>query len=237
MFADDDDDNENSFSIRKIKAETGFLNGEADENDDETASTFGDKYVGDTIADADTESNVGQAVPDAKKVAANSETNAASISRQRNFEFDVQEPFQPGSTPIHLHSRFMVWNSVGIVKSFTSEDDKSIDIEFHDTAVHHPIHLSNVRGYTMAALTDKCLALACDADDSESADEENSDTQKSKLLCHYFGSSDINKEWSIEMPNHEEIMAVACGDGWVRIKQTHFLKICRKDESIIQFSF
>ena len=76
----------------------------------------------------------------------------------------------------------------------------------------------------MAALTDKCLALACDADDSESADEENSDTQKSKLLCHYFGSSDISKEWSIEMPNHEEIMAVACGDGWVSMIKINFYK-------------
>ena len=108
----------------------------------------------------------------------------------------------------------MVWNSIGIVKAFSSDDEKSIDVEFHDTAVHHPIHLSNLRGYTMAALTDKCLVLASDADE-ENADDENSDSAKSKLLCHYFGSSDISKEWSLEMPNEEEIMAIACGDGWV----------------------
>ena len=148
-----------------------------------------------------------------KNVGSN-DNNSVLASRQRNFEFDVQEPFQPGSTPVHLHSRFMVWNSIGIVKAFSSDDEKSIDVEFHDTAVHHPIHLSNLRGYTMAALTDKCLVLASDADE-ENADDENSDSAKSKLLCHYFGSSDISKEWSLEMPNEEEIMAIACGDGWV----------------------
>ena len=50
-------------------------------------------------------------------------------------EVDLQGPFQPGSTPIHLESRFMVWNSVGIVKSFNSDDENSIDVEFHDASV------------------------------------------------------------------------------------------------------
>ena len=50
-------------------------------------------------------------------------------------EVDLQGPFQPGSTPIHLESRFMVWNSVGIVKSFNSDEENSIDVEFHDASV------------------------------------------------------------------------------------------------------
>ena len=50
-------------------------------------------------------------------------------------EVDLQGPFQPGSTPIHLESRFMVWNSVGIVKSFNTDDENSIDVEFHDASV------------------------------------------------------------------------------------------------------
>jgi hypothetical protein len=35
-------------------------------------------------------------------------------------------------------------------------------------------------------------------------------------MCHYFGSSDMNKEWSIDMAKDEEILAIACGTGWVR---------------------
>merc|ERR1719242_2559878 len=104
LFEDDDDDNENSFSIRKIKAETGFVNDEDDENDDETASTFGDKYVGDANKDIDTGSVVDQVVSEVNKNVGNNDKNSVLASRQRNFEFDVQEPFQPGSTPVHLHS-------------------------------------------------------------------------------------------------------------------------------------
>jgi hypothetical protein len=36
-------------------------------------------------------------------------------------------------------------------------------------------------------------------------------------MCHYFGSSDLNKEWSIDMPKDEGIMAICCGHGWVKI--------------------
>jgi len=35
----------------------------------------------------------------------------------------LQEAFQPGSTPVHLRHRYMVWNSVGIVRCF--EDDSA----------------------------------------------------------------------------------------------------------------
>ena len=42
---------------------------------------------------------------------------------QPMLDIDIQEPFQPGSTPVHLESRFMVWNSVGIVRSFNSDDE------------------------------------------------------------------------------------------------------------------
>ena len=185
-----------------------------DKIDAETASNAADNDL-----DDGTEDVVDQVVSGVENSFPSSKIDSASIpSKSRpDLDFDVQEPFQPGSTPIHLQSRFMVWNAVGIVKSFTSDEEKSIDIEFHDTEVHHPIHLSNMRGYTMAALSNKCLILACDAeDDGGSADDEISNNS-SKLLCHYFGSSDVNKEWSLEMPNKEEIMAVACGEGWVSL--------------------
>ena len=58
----------------------------------------------------------------------------------------------------------------------------------------------------MADLSGEALVLASEADD----DEVNS-----KLMCHYFGSSDVNKEWTVEMPQGEEVMAVCAGQGWV----------------------
>ena len=179
LFEDDDDDNENSFSIRKIKKETGFL----EDGEEKPAA-------------ADIVQRVNQI-----------EAAPTPQPEPPTFEVDIQEPFQPGSTPVHLQSRFMTWNQVGIVKSFSSEEEHSIDVKFHDSAIHHPIHLGNNDGYTMADLSREALVLANEAsEDGQTA---------SKLLCHYFGSSDVNKEWSMEMPKDEEIMAVCCGDGWV----------------------
>ena len=184
-----------------------------DKIDAETASA-----VDETDIDDDTASVIGKIVAGVEKDTTSRNNNSASTTEPPNqiINIDVQEPFQAGATPIHLQSRFMVWNAVGIVKAFTSEEEKSIDVEFHDTAVHHPIHLSNVNGYTMAALSNKCLILACEAnDDNVSGIGDHTDNITSKVLCHYFGSSDLNKEWSLEMPNREEIMAITCGDGWV----------------------
>lgn len=199
-----------------------------DKIDAESASAVEDNDMDDGTA-----SVVDQIVSGVEKSNASCNMISGPIieNSNQNINVDVQEPFQPGSTPIHLQSRFMVWNTVGIVKAFTSEEEKSIDVEFHDTAVHHPIHLSNVNGYTMAALSNKCLILACEADDEgEGPEDDNTNNIASKILCHYFGSSDLNKEWSLEMPNEEEIMAITCGDGWV--SKLHIsLRISRRNPS------
>ncbi|KAK7444590.1 hypothetical protein BaRGS_00040412 [Batillaria attramentaria] len=41
----------------------------------------------------------------------------------------LQKPFQPGSTPEHLSSRFMKWNSVGVIRQYNTEEENSIDID------------------------------------------------------------------------------------------------------------
>lgn len=121
----------------------------------------------------------------------------------------VQAPFQPGSTPTHLQHRFMVWNSVGVVRAHNTEEESSIEVEFHDSAVHHPMHQGNSLGHTMAALSDEALLLACprDVDGSSS----------SKLVCVHFGTWDSNKEWSFEMPEGENIEAITLGSGWAAV--------------------
>ena len=141
-----------------------------DKIDAESASAVEDNDIDDGTA-----SVVDQIVAGVEKDTPSCNANSGSMTENSNqiINVDVQEPFQTGSTPVHLQSRFMVWNSVGIVKAYTSEEEKSIDVEFHDTAVHHPIHLSNVNCYTMAALSDKCLILACEADDEGERTDDN----------------------------------------------------------------
>ncbi|NWI17154.1 WDHD1 protein, partial [Crypturellus soui] len=115
-----------------------------------------------------------------------------------------QKPFQSGSTPVHLMHRFMVWNSVGIIRCYNDEQDNAIDIEFHDTSIHHATHLPNSLNHTMADLSTEAILLAC----------ESTEELASKLHCIHFSSWDANKEWTVDMPEDEDIEAICLGHGW-----------------------
>ncbi|XP_011312326.1 WD repeat and HMG-box DNA-binding protein 1 isoform X2 [Fopius arisanus] len=143
---------------------------------------------------------------------AKSHSDVTSVHEDKQVLSDVhlQEPFQPGSTPVHLLSRFMMWNDVGIVKCYKSEDDEdsSIEVEFHDTSVHHSMHMNNYLRHTMAALSTEALALSCPSNDEEG----------SKLLVIMLQVWDTgNKEWNIDLPANEESRAVAAGSNFVAL--------------------
>jgi chromosome transmission fidelity protein 4 len=58
-----------------------------------------------------------------------------------------------------------MWNDVGMVRCFSSEDEEesSIEVEFHDVAVHRSMHINNYLRHSMAALSTQALALSCAA--------------------------------------------------------------------------
>ncbi|XP_073494567.1 WD repeat and HMG-box DNA-binding protein 1 [Phyllobates terribilis] len=116
-----------------------------------------------------------------------------------------QKPFQPGSTPSHLLHRFMMWNSIGVIRCYNDEQDNAIDIEFHDTSIHHAVHLTNTLNHTIADLSQEAILLAC----------EGTEELASKLQCLHFSSWDNSKEWMVDMPKGEDIQAVCLGQGWV----------------------
>ncbi|XP_066198427.1 WD repeat and HMG-box DNA-binding protein 1 [Saccopteryx leptura] len=115
-----------------------------------------------------------------------------------------QKPFQSGSTPLHLTHRFMVWNSIGIIRCYNDEQDNAIDVEFHDTSIHHATHLSNTLNYTIADLSHEAILLAC----------KSTEELASKLHCLHFSSWDSSKEWIVDMPQNEDIEAICLGQGW-----------------------
>ncbi|XP_068938433.1 WD repeat and HMG-box DNA-binding protein 1 isoform X2 [Petaurus breviceps papuanus] len=115
-----------------------------------------------------------------------------------------QKPFQSGSTPPHLTHRFMVWNSVGIIRCYNDDQDSAIDVEFHDTSIHHATHLSNTLNYAIADLSHEAILLAC----------ESTTELTSKLHCLHFSSWDSSKEWTVDMPPNEDIKAICLGQGW-----------------------
>ncbi|KAK2174448.1 hypothetical protein NP493_801g02049 [Ridgeia piscesae] len=119
----------------------------------------------------------------------------------------LQPPFQSSSTPVHLAHRFMVWNSVGIIIQYNTEEENSINVEFHDTATHHALHVVNTLGHTMADLSSEAVLLACPSDHDN----------PSMLVCVNFASQDNHKEWSTPMPHGEDIKTICVGDGWVAV--------------------
>lgn len=60
---------------------------------------------------------------------------------------------------------FQMWNSIGIVRGYNDDQDNAIDVEFHDTAIHHAMHLTNTLGHTMADLSQEAVLLACEGTD------------------------------------------------------------------------
>ncbi|XP_069773039.1 WD repeat and HMG-box DNA-binding protein 1 isoform X2 [Narcine bancroftii] len=118
-----------------------------------------------------------------------------------------QKAFQPCSTPSHLSHRFMVWNSIGIIRCYNDDEGTAIDVEFHDTSVHHAMHLSNVLNHTMADLSHEAVLLAC----------AKQDEHPSTLHCIHFNSRDTNKEWMVDMPDDENIDAICLGQGWAAV--------------------
>ncbi|XP_072031398.1 WD repeat and HMG-box DNA-binding protein 1-like [Amphiura filiformis] len=120
----------------------------------------------------------------------------------------LQPAFIAGSTPAHLSSRFMKWNAFGIVRCYNDNDDESsIDVEFHDTSIHHALHFDNPLGHTMADLSNEAVVLAC----------EGMDDSPSQLMCYHFASWDTKKEWTTVMPKGENIKALTAGSGWVAV--------------------
>lgn len=112
-----------------------------------------------------------------------------------------QDSFQPSATPRHLSNRFMVWNSVGIIRQHKSMAENAVDIEFHDTSIHHAIHYNNTDNHIMADMNEQLVAMASEG--------------TSKLCVMHIGSWDAAKEWTVPMPDEEDIEAVAVGFNWV----------------------
>ena len=52
---------------------------------------------------------------------------------------ELQEPFQSTSTAKYLDSRFLLWNNINAITSYSEQ----IQISFHDVSYHHSITIDN----------------------------------------------------------------------------------------------
>ncbi|CAH0390384.1 unnamed protein product [Bemisia tabaci] len=176
---DDDEEDENDISLDKIKSQYPL--------EEDALST-----------------------KDAPSVREGSESRLSNISAVEKPilpQLYLQAPFQPSSTPLHLNHRFMLWNNVGTLYHYNTEEENAIQVEFHDAEFHHHFRIDNILGHHIAALSEHALALAC---------ESQNDTA-SKLVCVLLKAWDGSKEWSVELPGEEQAVSVAAGDSWVAV--------------------
>ncbi|VDP83034.1 unnamed protein product [Echinostoma caproni] len=218
--ASDDDDDVHSIDLSRIKS--GFLDLDGDMNPDAP------------VVDGQKEVNLGTAALDTvMKTAGPLGPSAAGAGQDPSrLTNRVQQPFQPGSMPLGFHERFMVWNRYGLVIQYRSTDSDtekpddveltsagSIEVEFHDTTVHHSLRLSNTTGYTMADLSLTGLLLASpgvhdpslvdDADTGELIDPSDiSQIAVLPLDTSKVGGGDSSSEWTIKLPPGEACEAV-----------------------------
>uniref|UniRef100_A0A669ES71 WD repeat and HMG-box DNA-binding protein 1 n=1 Tax=Oreochromis niloticus TaxID=8128 RepID=A0A669ES71_ORENI len=191
---DDDDDDFLVPATGRVKNRGAFLD---DENSLDTGSLkLGQDKFGDNNDDAG--SSVAPAAPPVAPL---------RPVYEGPMPTPPQKAFQPGSSPAHLTHRFMMWNFVGIVRGYNDEQDNAIDVEFHDTAVHHAMHLTNSLGHTMADLSQEGVLLAC----------PSTEELASKLQCLHFSSWDTNKEWMVDLPKGEDARALCLGQGWAAV--------------------
>lgn len=174
---DEDGDNENCVSLEKLKNETM-----RQKLDDDLDDILERASIKSSIADDGQES---------------------IVDKRLVKSYPMQAPFQPGSTSKSLEHRYMLWNHVGIVRAHKTDQENSIEVEFHDSSVHHGIHITNYLNHTMASLSTTVLALCCES--------------PSKLVCIALGGSGGSREWSMTMPNCEEIICVAASEKLVTV--------------------
>nr|CDS23164.1 WD repeat and HMG box DNA binding protein 1 [Echinococcus granulosus] len=151
-------------------------------------------------------------------------TKTATTSSASSVEI---KSFQPGSMPSGFRERFLVWNHIGVVTLFEDDDPNdskstSIEVEFHDTTLHHGIHLEG-QGFTMADLNATALMLASpgladaylmDAFDSGKAvdDSDLSTVLVRPLDNTAFGKESISNtasDWTVNLPPGEACRAIS----------------------------
>eukprot|EP00850_Spirogloea_muscicola_P012300 SM000079S22418 [mRNA] locus=s79:8874:14531:- [translate_table: standard] len=119
----------------------------------------------------------------------------------------MQASFQSGSTTAKKgQKRFLAYNLLGCVTTREDESCSHIEVDLHDTSRGSRLPtLTDYFGFTMAALS---------RDGSLLANPSSGPKNPSMLMYRPFSSWASNSEWSMRLPQEEEVVAVALGSGW-----------------------
>ncbi|VDD76151.1 unnamed protein product [Mesocestoides corti] len=163
---DDDDDDPNSIAISKIKST--YMTIDKDDDDDNAPSDASSSTPTPTPADTSRSAPPAPGLvarPEIKPFQPGSMPLGTIDPAPSVAVFDLPD-YRGTDLDVFLfgfRERFLVWNRIGVVTCFTDSDSKtssgSIEVEFHDTTLHHSIHIGSAE-FTMADLSLTALMLA-----------------------------------------------------------------------------
>ena len=105
---------------------------------------------------------------------------------------NLQEPFQPGATPIHGNRRYLAFNTLGIIYTIDDQTHSNVSIEFHDRS-QRPFHFTDHNNYDRACLADSGALFS----------NEATEINPSSIFFKPFDGWSSKADWSIQLGQEE----------------------------------
>ncbi|TKR60805.1 hypothetical protein L596_027993 [Steinernema carpocapsae] len=125
----------------------------------------------------------------------------------------VPSCFSSGASPEAVEE-ILETKEHGSIIAFDDSDLSQLEIRFHDTAIHHPIVISNENPrYVLGDITPQAIVLASVRDGST----------PSELYVHHIKSIDVDNnkaKWSVQLSGKESIQLVTVGRRFVVVYTT-----------------
>lgn len=114
---------------------------------------------------------------------------------------------QPGASATGLKRRFLAWNMVGSLVSRDELTHHTIDIEFADTTMGRPPSIKDHNNFELGTLDAHGALFAAKADGASPA----------VIMYRPFHAVFPNSDWSLQLPEGEEPLVVACARKWCAV--------------------
>ncbi|KAJ3043528.1 hypothetical protein HDV00_004918 [Rhizophlyctis rosea] len=113
------------------------------------------------------------------------------------YDGDIQDPFQPGATPMKNGRRYLAFNMIGVIYTIDAHTHSNVNVEFHDRS-QRPFHFTDHYNYTMASLGVTGALFACEANGGNA----------STLFYRPFDSWATKSDWTVQFGASENIKAI-----------------------------
>ncbi|KAK5105742.1 hypothetical protein LTR62_002191 [Meristemomyces frigidus] len=124
----------------------------------------------------------------------------------------VQEAFQPGSTPWRGNRRYLCLNLTGFVWTVNQETHHTVTVEFYDRQEHRDFHFTDPYKYDKACLNEKGTLFSC----PPSAQSQQSAT----LYYRPHETWTTRMEWKTQLPAGELVISMSLSDSCIVVMTT-----------------